>query len=295
MIWEAWLSLAVSLGLLASLATRIASTDLLAMVFLAVLVIVQDLTGTPNLPSPAEAVLGFGNQGLLTIALLFAVVAGLEMTGGTKLATGWFLDRAKTFRDAQLRILLPVAICSGFLNNTPVVAALMPIVDDVCKRLGASASRLLLPLSYAAILGGMCTVMGTSTNLIVREEFKAKYDGEISFFAPAVVGVPAAILGVGYMILFSTKLIPARKAAVSASDDPKQYTVEMQVDPHGPLIGKTIQDAGLRSLPGLYVAEIQRGDSVIPAKPIEKLQADDALILVGALESVVDLRKIPVC
>ncbi|QDV41632.1 Sodium-dependent dicarboxylate transporter SdcS [Stieleria neptunia] len=291
MIWEAWLSLAVSLGLLASLATRIASTDLLAMVFLAVLVIVQDLTGTPNLPSPAEAVLGFGNQGLLTIALLFAVVAGLEMTGGTKLATGWFLDRAKTFRDAQLRILLPVAMCSGFLNNTPVVAALMPIVDDVCKRLGASASRLLLPLSYAAILGGMCTVMGTSTNLIVREEFEAKHDGEISFFAPAVVGVPAAILGVGYMILFSTKLIPARKAAVSASDDPKQYTVEMQVDPHGPLVGKSIQDAGLRSLPGLYIAEIQRGDSVIPAKPIEKLQADDALILVGALESVVDLRK----
>ena len=291
MIWEAWLSLAVAIGLLASLALRIAPTDLLAMAFLAVLVVVQELTGSNNLPDPAAAVAGFGNQGLLTIGLLFAVVAGLEMTGGTKLATGWFLDRAKTFRDAQLRILVPVAAVSGFLNNTPVVAALMPVVDDVSKRVGASASRLLLPLSYAAILGGMCTVMGTSTNLIVREEYMAKYGGEISFFAPAVVGIPASVLGVSYMLLFSVKLIPQRRPAVSASDDPKKYTVEMQVDPGGPLVGKSIEDAGLRSLPGLYIAEIQRAGTVIAAKPREKLQADDALILVGALESVVDLRK----
>lgn len=292
MIWEAWLSLAVAFGLLVSLAFRFAPTDLLALAFLTILVVVQDLTGSDALPTPSDAVAGFGNQGLLTIGMLFAVVAGLEMTGGTKLATGWFLDRAKSFRDAQLRILIPVASASGFLNNTPVVAALMPIVDDVSKRIGSSSSRLLLPLSYAAILGGMCTVMGTSTNLIVREEYAAKHGGEISFFAPAVVGIPATIFGVGYMILFSTKLIPERRPAVSISDDPKKYTVEMQVDPAGPLVGKTIHDAGLRSLPGLYVAEIQRGDEVIPAKPNARLRGDDALILVGALESVVDLRKI---
>lgn len=289
--WEAWLSLAVALGLLISLAFRLAPTDLLAMSFLAVLVVVQELTGSTLLLTPSEAVAGFGNQGLLTIGLLFAVVSGLETTGGTKLATSWFLDHSRSFRDAQIRILVPVASVSGFLNNTPVVAALMPIVDDVSKRVGASASRFLLPLSYAAILGGMCTVMGTSTNLIVREEYEANYDGEISFFAPAIVGVPATVLGLGYMLLFSAKLIPERRPAVSVSDDPKKYTVEMQVDPAGPLVGKTIHDAGLRSLPGLYIAEIQRGDEVVPAKPNEKLHGGDALILVGALESVVDLRK----
>ncbi|MCO8122112.1 SLC13 family permease [Stieleria sp. TO1_6] len=292
MIWEAWFSLAVAAGLLVSLAFRLGPTDLLSMAFLALLVVVQDLTGSPSLPDPAAAVAGFGNQGLLTIGLLFAVVSGLEMTGGNKLATGWFLDQAKTFRDAQLRILLPVAAVSGFLNNTPVVAALMPIVDDVCKRVGASPSRLLLPLSYAAILGGMCTVMGTSTNLIVREEYAAHGGHAIGFFAPAWVGIPAAILGVAYMVLCSEKLIPSRRPAVSVSDDPKKYTVEMQVDPNGPLVGKTIEDAGLRSLPGLYLAEIQRGGSVVPGKPTERLQADDALILVGALDTVVDLRKI---
>lgn len=290
--WEAYLSLAVAVGLLASLALRIASTDVLALGFLTLLVVAQDLSGSALLPSPADAVAGFGNQGLLTIALLFAVVAGLEMTGGTKLATGWFLDHAKTLRDAQLRILIPVATVSGFLNNTPVVAALMPVVDDIAKRVGASSSRLLLPLSYAAILGGMCTVMGTSTNLIVREEFAALTGDSVAFFAPAIVGVPASLIGLVYMLTMSSRLIPERRPAVSVGDDPKKYTVEMLVDPSGPLVGKSIEDAGLRSLAGLYIAEIQRGDSVVPAKPSERLQADDALILVGALETVVDLRKI---
>ena len=293
MPWEAWLTVAVALGLLASLAMRIAATDLLAMTFLAILVLVQDLTDTPLLPTGAEAVAGFGSAGVLSIGLLFAVVAGLEMTGGTKLATGWFLDRAKTLRGAQFRILLPVISVSGFLNNTPVVVALMPIVDDVCKRIGISPSRLLLPLSYAAILGGMCTVIGTSTNLVVREKYLAAFPDEtMHFFAPAMVGIPAAILGFGYMMVFGSRLIPERRPAVSAADDPKKYTVEVQVDPSGPLCGKTIEEAGLRSLPGLYIAEIQRGDSVIPAKPSAQLLGDDSLILVGALDTVVDLRKI---
>ncbi|MCC9599139.1 SLC13 family permease [Stieleria sp. JC731] len=292
MEWPAVFSLLVAAGLLGSLALKIASTDILALSFLGLVVVVQDVTGTNGLPTPSEAVAGFGNKGLIAIGLLFAVVAGLEMTGATKLATGWYLDRAKSLRGAQVRILAPVAALSGFLNNTPVVAALIPIVDDTSKRLGVGSSRLLLPLSYAAIIGGMCTVMGTSTNLIVRDEFVVRGGDQITFFAPAVVGVPAAIAGVIYMVLFAERLLPDRKAAVSVGDDPKKYTVEMLVDASGPLVGKTIEEAGLRNLSGLYVAEIQRGDDVIAAKPNERLRGDDALILVGALDSVVDLRKI---
>ncbi|MEO1616018.1 MAG: SLC13 family permease [Planctomycetota bacterium] len=292
MPWEAWFSLAVAVGLLLTLAMRVAAPDVLAFGFLTLLVVVQEISGSKILPDPAAAVAGFGNRGVLTLAFLFAVVTGLEMTGGTKLATGWLLDRARTLRSAQIRLLVPVASLSGFLNNTPVVAALIPVVDDLARKLGVSASRLLLPLSYATILGGMCTVMGTSTNLIVREEYVSNHSGELAFFAPAVVGLPAAIIGVVYLLFASNRLIPQRRPAVSVTDDPKQYTVEMQVDPDGPLVGKSIEQAGLRSLPGLYIAEIQRGERVIPAKPSERLQGDDALILVGALDSVVDLRKI---
>ena len=289
--------------LLAGLALRVAAADLLALTCLAALVFIQDLTGSANLPTPEQAVAGFGNRGLITIGLLFAVVAGLEFTGGTQLATGWLLSRAKNLRDAQVRMLIPVAAISGFLNNTPVVAALLPIVDDLSKRISVSASRLLLPMSYAAILGGMCTVMGTSTNLIVRDMYAEHNQAivaaggtaatSLSFFSPAWIGIPATLIGLVYIIFASPRLIPERKPAVSVSDDPQQYTVEMQVDANGPLVGKTIEKAGLRNLPGLYIAEIQREDDVITAaKPSERLQGGDALILVGALDSVVDLRKI---
>ena len=296
--WEAWLSLAVACALLVSLALRIAATDLLAISCLGVLVVVQNLTLSPHLPTHADAAAGFGNQGLITIALLYAVVAGLEFTGGTELATGWLLNRAKSLRDAQLRLLIPVAALSGFLNNTPVVLALMPIVGDLAKRIQVSTSRLLLPLSYAAILGGMCTLMGTSTNLVIADLNEvAIAEGAntqpLSFFSPALVGIPATILGLIYMLFASKWLIPERRGAVSISDDPRQYTVEMQVEAGGPLVGRTIEQAGLRHLPGLYVAEIQRDDGVIAAaKPNARLRSDDVLILVGALDSVVDLRKI---
>ncbi|TWU40763.1 SLC13 family permease [Novipirellula artificiosorum] len=291
--WEAWLTVIVAGLLLASLALRIASTDLLALSFLGVLMLVQRLTLSPNLPTPEEAVSGFGNQGLITVALLFAAVAGLEFTGGTELATSWLLKKAKHLLDAQVRLLVPVAGLSAFLNNTPVVAALLPVVGDLSKRLSLSSSRLLMPLSYAAILGGMCTVMGTSTNLIVRDKYAATSGTVIGFFDPAWVGVPATIVGLIYILACSRWLIPERKPAVSVSEDPRQYTVEMQVEPMGPLVGQSIEEAGLRHLPGLYVAEIQREDGVIAAaKPNELLRPNDALILVGELDSVVDLRKI---
>jgi di/tricarboxylate transporter len=296
--WEAWLTIVVTCTLLVSLALRVASMDLLAITCLGVVVLAQNLTGSSNLPSASEAVAGFGNQGVITIALLFAVVAGLEFTGGTELATGWVFHRAKGLTSAQSRLLIPVATFSGFLNNTPVVVALMPVVNDLAKRISASTSRLLLPLSYAAILGGMCTLIGTSTNLIIADlNAEAIASGvraePLGFFSPAFVGVPATVLGLAYMIVMSRWLLPERRPAVSITDDPRKYTVEMEVEAGGPLVGRTLEQAGLRHLPGLYVAEIQRKDGVISAaKPTEKLLSGDVLILVGALESVVDLRKI---
>jgi di/tricarboxylate transporter len=298
MVWEAWLSLAVASVLLATLSMRVAAKELLALACLGVLIFAQNVTGTVNLPTPSEAVAGYGNEALITIALLFAAVAGLEFTGGTELATGWLLRKARTLAGAQSRLLIPVAALSGFLNNTPVVLALIPVVSDLSKRIGSSSSRLLLPLSYAAILGGMCTLIGTGTNLIVASKIDQSIAAGIniqplSFFSPAYVGLPATVIGVAYMIFFSRWLLPDRNAAISAGDDPRQYTVEVQVESGGALVGQTIEDAGLRHLPGLYIAEIQRDDGVIAAaKPNEVLRSNDVLILVGALESVVDLRKI---
>lgn len=291
--WEAWLTISMAAMLLLSLSLRIAATDLLAIAALGVLILAQNVTGTAKLPSSLDAAMGFGNEGLITVAFLFAVVAGLELTGGTELATGWLLKRARTLPGAQLLLLTPVAILSGFLNNTPVVAAMLPVVNDLAKRVNTSPSQLLLPLSYAAILGGMCTLIGTSTNLLVQGMIVAKGAAPLGFFAPAYVGVPASIIGLAYIMVASRWLLPNRKPALSAKDDPRQYTVEMVVMAGGGLVGQTIEAAGLRHLPGLYLAEIQRdGYQITAVGPSERLLANDTLVLVGVLESVVDLQKI---
>lgn len=290
--WEAWFSLSVALFLLLGLALRIASTDLLAMACLALLAVVSNLSESPLLPGVAELVAGFGNPALVTVGLLFAVVAGLELTGGTDLATSWLLRRPRSLLDAQIRLLTPVAALSAFLNNTPVVAAMLPVVTDLGKRTGLPNSRFFLPLSYAAILGGMCTTIGTSTNLLINSKIIEQGGEPLSFFGPGWVGLPATLLGLIYMFVASRYLLPDRRPAVSPHDDPRQYTVEMTVVPGGPLVGQTIEDAGLRHLPGLYLAEIQRnGDSLPAVGPSERLMAGDLLLFVGMLDSVVDLQK----
>ncbi|QDV59487.1 SLC13 family permease [Rosistilla oblonga] len=307
MVWESWFTIAIVCVLLYALARRWASTDLLVLASLAALVTVGELStafaldsrslnpeATFYLPTVAQAIDGFGSRSVVTIALLFAAVVGLELTGGTELATSWLLRRPKSAVDAQLRLVAPVAALSAFLNNTPIVAAMLPVVTDLAKKMQVSPSKFFLPLSYAAILGGMCTLMGTSTNIMVYDMIQQSPGGRpLHFFEPAWVGLPATLIGILYMTVGSRWLMRDRKPAVSTSDDPRQYTVEMEVVPGGPLAGQSIEDAGLRHLPGLYLAEIERGGEVFQAvRPTQKLQSGDILIFVGMLESVVDLQKI---
>jgi di/tricarboxylate transporter len=166
----------------------------------------------------------------------------------------------------------------------------------------------------------MCTIIGTSTNLLVNDLLAEKQDAlsaavaaattpaeqaaleatlprdeirPFTFFEPGIVGLPAALCGLAYILLGTRWLLPERRPAVSSIDDPRQYTVEMTVTPGGPLIGRTIEEAGLRHLSGLFLVEIQRDGAVLPAvAPSERLLPNDLLILVGALDSVVDLQKI---
>jgi di/tricarboxylate transporter len=186
-----------------------------------------------------------------------------------------------------------VAGLSAFLNNTPIVAMFMPVVDDLCKKTGISPSKLFLPLSYAAIFGGICTLIGTSTNLVVNGLVisQAKMPS-LGMFDITWIGLPCALAGLTYLLVFNRWLLPDRKPPISFSDDPRRYTVEMIVQPSGPLVGQTIEQAGLRHLPGLYLAEIERDGQILPAVgPQERLYTGDRLVFAGIIESVVDLRK----
>lgn len=253
-----------------------------------------------NLPTVAQGVSGFSSEAMLTVAVLFVVVAGLTQTGAMLMATRGVIGQPKSDLAAQFRLLFPVMGLSTFLNNTPCVAMFMPVVDDICKKYKLSPSKLYLPLSYASVFGGCCSKIGTSTNIVVAtlitEAIKsgrlAANFPEMGMFDITWIGVPAALIGIAFIMATSKWLLPDRKPAISLSDDPRQYTVEMIVQPSGPVVGQTIEEAGLRHLPGLFLAEIERRQSILPAVgPNERLEANDRLIFVGIVESVVDLQK----
>ncbi|MEX2301149.1 MAG: SLC13 family permease [Bryobacterales bacterium] len=241
-----------------------------------------------------EAFAGFSNPGMLTVGVLFVVVTGLRETGGIDWIAQSVLGRPGSLRRALLRILFPVVGLSTFLNNTPVVAMLIPAVSDWAKKLNLAPSKLMIPLSYAAILGGACSLIGTSTNLVVAGLVMTQTDmAPLRMFDITWVGLPCAIVGSLFLVLFGPKLLPTRGSPAAQLADPRQYTAEMIVPVGSPLIGKSIEQAGLRQLPGCFLVEIDRqGTGIVAVGPEETLQAEDRLIFAGIVESIRDLQNL---
>ncbi|MEK6676600.1 MAG: SLC13 family permease [Planctomycetota bacterium] len=287
MPWEAWTTVGVVTLVLVLLTLTQIVPDIVLVAGVTLLLVTGILT-------PEQALSGMANEGMITVGVLYVVVAGLQETG----ASGWiaqkFLGEPKSLLGAQLKMMFPVAGVSAFMNNTPVVAMFMPAIRDWAKKYGLSASKLMMPLSYAAILGGICTLIGTSTNLVVNGLVKdIAHQAPFGMWDITAVGVTCSVVGMLYMVTIGRLLLPDRKAAISQMQDPREYTVEMLVETGSPLVGKTIEQAGLRRLPGMFLAEIERAGQIIPAVgPEERLQAEDRLLFVGVVESVVDLQKI---
>ena len=288
------LVLALMIGLL--IFTRIGADVVLlgGLTLLMVAPVLHEGVWQMGVLSPTEALAGLSNPGLVTVGVLFVVVAGLCETGGVDWLGRRLLGRPRTLAGAQLRIMGPVAALSAFLNNTPVVAMLIPAVNDWAKRLNLSTSKLMIPLSYAAILGGTCTLIGTSTNLVVNGLVITSTNRPgLGMFDIAWPGLPCALVGVTYILLVGRWLLPDRTSVVSKMQDPREYTVEMLVEVDSPLVGQSIEQAGLRHLPGMYLMEIHRQSAVLTAVSSEqRLQADDRLVFVGIVESVKDLNRI---
>ena len=294
--WEAFLCLAVLAAVFVGLVANRAPDALL----LGGVVIVTVF----GIISPEEALAGFSNAGMLTVGALYVVAAALRETGTLDTVGAWVLGRAKSERGALLRMAGSVTVMSAFLNNTPLVAMFIPIVSNWCKKYRVAPSRLLLPLSYLAILGGTCTLIGTSTNLVVNglmaEVSKSSSTLKealrpMGFFELGYVGIPYAIVGVTYLLLIGQRLLPIRKSLMEKlTDSSREYLVNLGVQPGCRLIGQTIQDAGLRQLPGLFLIEITRDDQAItPVSPDCVLRANDILTFTGVVSTIVDLEKIP--
>lgn len=296
MTWEAWVTLAVVLAAIYALARNLATADVVLTGAMAVLTALS--FASDRFPSAREAAATFGNEGLLTVGILFVVAAGLTETGAVSFAVDRLLGRPRSIASAQIRLLVPVTAMSAFINNTPIVAMFVPVVDAWCKRTQLSPSKLFIPLSYAAVLGGMCTLIGTSTNLVVQSLLidAQRTDPEVPRFAMFTltwVGLPVAVTGLAFIVLCSRWLLPDRAPQAAAAGDPRQYTVEMLVEPSSAVVGRTVEQAGLRHLSGMFLAEIERdGERIVAAGPDQTLRARDRLVFVGVIESVVDLQRI---
>ncbi len=279
--WDAWLTIGVVLSVLLLLVFTRLATDFVFVGGLAVLLVSGVL-------DTQAALAGFSAPGMITVGILYVVVAGLQETGGLSWISHHVLGYPKGARRAQLRMLMPVIPLSAFLNNTPVVAMFIPVVTEWCRRLRISPSRMLIPLSYASIFGGICTLIGTSTNLVVNTMFQARFQNSgMGMFEIAKLGVPCALVGVAYLILFSHRLLPGRKTMDEVFENPREYTLELEVSPKSTLIGNSIEKSGLRHLPGAFLAELIRDGQIVSAvSPSEILKEGDRLVFVGNIESM---------
>lgn len=293
MTWEAWLTAGLLALMLGALISGRLATDLAVLGALLALLLFGVL-------EPAEAIGGFASPGLATIAFLYICATGLTETGATGLISARLLGRPRSTLEAQARLTLPVAMISAFTNNTTLVAAVLPVLSGAARRAGIAASKLYMPLSFAAILGGICTLIGTSTNLVVAgllERHNATHpDHQVptfGMFTLTAAGAPVALAGLAYMLVLGRRLLPDKREEGPSPGSLRQYMAAMRVQSGSPIVGQTIEQAGLRHLPGLFLSRIDRPEeSVTAASPTERLRGGDTLVFVGRLESVVDLQKV---
>ena len=285
--WEAWLTIAVTATVLIALMCE-KPADL---VFMGAIVLLA-LCGVIK---PEEAFSGFISNSLLMVAALFVVTAGLKETGVVDVVGSRVLGPAKTELGGLIMLALFTITTSAFLNNTPIVAMLIPVVISWCRKHQVAPSKLLIPLSFLTILGGCCSRIGTSTNLVVDGLMKKAGLPEMTFFEIGYAGLPCAIIGCAYILTFGRKVLPERKELMEQlGDSRREYLVEMVVTPVCRLVGQSIEAAGLRRLPGLFLIEVDRRGTVIaPVSPDTVLESNDRLVFTGVVGTIVDLKKIP--
>lgn len=295
--WKAWVAFEIVSVALTLLIINALPTEVVMSGALTAMLLFQIIT-------PREALTGFSNTGVASVAVLFIVADGIQRTSVLLPLFRFMLGKPNSLAVAQLRLMLPVALISAFLNNTPVVAMLISVVQSWSRRAGFPISKLLMPLNNAAILGGTMTLLGTSTNLVVKgladDAGIVDKDGNkvvIPLFGITPVGSALLLVGIVYMLIASRFLLRnrGRQGVGAIIKNPREYTVPLRVTERSPIVGETVTSAGLRQLQGLFLVEVTREDgTVIPAVPPEtKIRAEDTLLFAGVVETVTELYHIP--
>lgn len=285
MLWQAWLTAAIVVAALVAMASERVRPESALGAALGVLLLC-------GVVGPAAALSGFSNPSVITVALLFAVAAAVRRSGALSKLTAAALGKRARPGITIIRLMVPVVALSGFLNNTPVVAMLLPEVRAWSRRHGIAPSRLLLPLSYAAILGGMLTAIGTSTNLIVNGLLVEHGLRPLRYFEIGRIGLPVAVAGIAMLALLCRALLVDRPDTDAAFADPRDFTTEVVVEPGGPLDGARLRDIRLPEGQALLPVEIDRDGHVLAAPRIDEvLRAGDRLVVAGALATILAVSR----
>jgi di/tricarboxylate transporter len=286
--FEFWYTLSLLVLLSIVLISEIIETDI--AIFSTLLLLV--LGGVIDL---SEALIGFSNQGMLTVGLLFVVAAAVQRTGIFNLISGKLMGKGGSTSVILLRFLPPIAAISAFFNNTPIVLMFIPSINSWARKNHRAVSKFLIPLSYASILGGICTLIGTSTTLVVHGLMLDKGMKGLSFFEISKAGIPVAIAGLIIIITVGHRLLPERKDPITRlGTQTREFVVVMKTGTDYPHNGKSVEAAGLRHLRGLFLFQIERNQHLInPVTPEEILRSGDRLFFTGLPETIMELQRQP--
>ena len=281
---DAWITIVTVLGMFTILLFTKWRSDLVFLGAIGVLYVTGVLDAK-------DAFSGFSSTSVVTVGVLFVVVAGLTHTGVLQWIVKHLLGTPNSYSKAVTRLMLPVAFLSSFLSNTTVVTLFVNIVKMWAKKLGISPSKLLIPLSYASGMGGVCTLIGTPPNLIISGLYEEKTGEAMNILTTTIPGLFCLAVGV-LSIIAMRKLLPDRKASESAFESIGDYTVEFLVPSDNPYIGQTLGEAGLFYVKGGSLIEMRHfDDTPLPIMEDEPIMGGDHLVYAGRIDELIDIAS----
>lgn len=284
MSWEAWATLAIIIGALILFASEKLRIDVVALLVMAVLMVLGIIT-------PAEGLSGFSNEATVTVAAMFALSLGIDRSGALDPLMN-LLSRIRKPWVLSLAIMVTIAPIGAFVKNTALVATFLPLALRVCQRTGASPARVLMPMAYAAQMGGVCTLLGTSSNLLANSIAEEHGMAGFGVFEFTQLGAILAVVGIAYLMVIGRWLLPAQvDTDLPVESEIGKYVSELKVSVESPLVGQTIADAQLGETYGVYPLELLRGDKQMWSPRSQALVAGDVLLVRGEWEKIVGFRK----
>ena len=279
---DAWITILTVLGMFTILLFTKWRSDLVFLGAIGVLYVTGVLDAK-------EAFSGFSSTSVITVGVLFVVVAGLTYTGVLQYIVKYLLGTPNSYAKAVTRLMLPVAVLSSFLSNTTVVSLFVNIVKMWSKKLGLSPSKLLIPLSYASGMGGVCTLIGTPPNLIISGLYEEKTGVAMNILTTTVPGLFCLVVGV-LSVIAMRRLLPDRKAAESTFESTGEYTVELRVPADNPHIGQTLAESGLYHIKGGSLIKMYHFDDLpLHVTEEEPVLGGDRLIYAGQIDEITDM------